>query len=358
MPQWNEYYVDPSIDANSGAGTIGDPYGDLQYALNQITRDSADGDRINIKAGTAEVTTAVLDFTSYGTPDATAPIIFQGYTSAADDGGIGEIDGNGGNYPIIDDSTIDGVHLIDLKIGNCGNERVIYVDRYCLISHCEIYGGDQTLVEAGTGSTITYCRVHNGGGTGIEGFGLIAHNYVYNSGSRTLTIGIENDNRASFNIVSVSGSATGIKNEDSTSIGKTFTYNSIYSNGGTGTGLYLQNRSAYAVGNVVSGFSGTGGIGIDEAQEFNMVQYNYVYNCATAFSDTDDRIKGVGNETLTDAPFVDAANGDFRPTTVIRNKVFDGLSYRGLATTPLHRTPGAVQVQQFDRRIRAQIIGA
>ena len=50
-----EVYVDPAINGNSGTGTLVDPYGDLQYALDTKARDSTNGDRFNIKAGTAEV---------------------------------------------------------------------------------------------------------------------------------------------------------------------------------------------------------------------------------------------------------------------------------------------------------------
>lgn len=86
-----EYYIDPAIDANSGTGTIGDPFGDLQYALDTVTRDGTNGDRFNVKAGTAEVLTAALSLATYGTPTEAAPLVIQGYTSAAggDAGGRG-----------------------------------------------------------------------------------------------------------------------------------------------------------------------------------------------------------------------------------------------------------------------------
>ena len=42
-----ELYVDPSIAADSGAGTIGDPYGDLEYCIEQETFDLTNGTRIN-----------------------------------------------------------------------------------------------------------------------------------------------------------------------------------------------------------------------------------------------------------------------------------------------------------------------
>ena len=96
MAQPSETYVDPSIAGASGAGTVGDPYGDLQHALDTMTRDATNGDRINIKAGTDEILAGVIDLTTYGTPSSAAHLVFQGYTSAAGDGGIGGIDANAG----------------------------------------------------------------------------------------------------------------------------------------------------------------------------------------------------------------------------------------------------------------------
>ncbi len=51
-----EIYVDPAIAADSGAGTEGSPYGDLEYAIEQETFDLTNGTRVNIKAGTDELT--------------------------------------------------------------------------------------------------------------------------------------------------------------------------------------------------------------------------------------------------------------------------------------------------------------
>lgn len=81
-----EIYVDPSIAGDSGAGTIGDPYGDLEYAIEQITFDTSNGNRINIKAGTDEVLAVELGAAISGasiSPSETAPLIFQGYTTTA-----------------------------------------------------------------------------------------------------------------------------------------------------------------------------------------------------------------------------------------------------------------------------------
>lgn len=93
-----EIFVDPAINANSGAGTIGDPYGDLQHALDSETFDATNGNRINIKSGTPEVLSAQLSFANFGTPSVQRGLIVSGYDSAAGDGGIAKIDCSGGVF--------------------------------------------------------------------------------------------------------------------------------------------------------------------------------------------------------------------------------------------------------------------
>ncbi len=147
-----QHYVDPSINANSGTGTIGDPYGDLQYALDTVTRDSTNGDQFNIKSGTAEVLTATLSLTSYGTPASNAHLIFSGYTSAANDGGIGIIDGDG-SYPAL--SMPRYVDVKDLELRNSGANTIA--------------GGNNKDY-----NTMTNCIIHeNSGATyGVVGWNL------------------------------------------------------------------------------------------------------------------------------------------------------------------------------------------
>ena len=120
----SEYYVDPSIAANSGTGTIGDPYGDLQYAIDSITKNATDGERINIKSGAEEVFSAAIDWaTGMGAPWGGAPTLLQGYDSAAGDGGICEIDMGGNAF------TQASAHVKDAKIRNmtaCGGQYADY----------------------------------------------------------------------------------------------------------------------------------------------------------------------------------------------------------------------------------------
>lgn len=133
-----QYYVDPSINANSGTGTIGDPFGDLQYALNTVTRDSTNGDQFNIKSGTAEVLAAELSFASYGTTTASAPAVFAGYDSSANDGGIGVIDGNAGGFRFA-----YNVYTVwkDLELRNSGNSAILIgSSAYTIAINCTFHG--------------------------------------------------------------------------------------------------------------------------------------------------------------------------------------------------------------------------
>ena len=51
---------------NIGSGSSGDPWADLQYALDNDPRDSTNGDRFNIKAGTDETLAEKISLSTYG----------------------------------------------------------------------------------------------------------------------------------------------------------------------------------------------------------------------------------------------------------------------------------------------------
>jgi hypothetical protein len=164
-------YVDPSLDSDTGSGTIGDPYGDLQHALNSTTTAN-DGFQFNIKSGTPEVLVAALTLATYGNPSNTAPLILRGYDAVADDGGQGEIDLAGFNLHGIAADT--NIFQIDLKIGGGvntsnvidtgargGNIRVeasgpsnngIQCISECIAIDCHIYNCDNIGVNVTGGS--------------------------------------------------------------------------------------------------------------------------------------------------------------------------------------------------------------
>lgn len=334
-------YVDPAIAGNSGTGTIGDPYGDLQYALNTKVRDATNGDQFNIKAGTAEILAASLALTTYGTPAETAPLVFRGYTAAANDGGIGEIDANGatllaatGSYQV----------WADMEIHNFGNNNGITANSNSnLFYRCEIHKGASTpsgKVLLTTGSVIG-CYIHDAGATGT---GIICNNlldsYIYNcpTGSTTTSNIINN--------VFVDCDAPIVHNGDQRlTIG-----NSIYSSTArTGTGINAGTAATTTWGvcynNIIEGYSGVGGKGIASSGDLAFLGYNAFYNNSTPKSLLDVWLDLGNDATLLASPFTSAAGGDFSLKTTVVGAIdgaFPGTWYGPAATTD-HADIGAVQ---------------
>lgn len=314
-----ETFVDPSIAADSGAGTVGDPYGDTEYALEQVTRDSTNGDRFNIKAGTDEILEFALDIVGdYGTPGENAPLLFQGYTAAAGDNGIGGISG-GGTVSIIDSTSIDHCHFIDLHLHNSGSAELFDVDQYCSLIRCELDDCSNTgnSIALGNNSVVMGCHLHNLAGTVFIVTGMISHNYLEN-GVNDFTNALSSTFGMIYrNIIKIDGASHGILlSGDSARC----VNNSIWSNGGSGSGIFVSgsDRASVILNNLIEGFSDTGGIGIEYAgnNRVHVVAGNSSYNNATHFETPVlliDDWKGLGNEILTASPFTDAVNGDFSP---------------------------------------------
>ncbi len=87
------YFIDPqSGNDTTGDGSIGTPWKTLQKGID----NAAGGDQINVKDSAADVLAAAIDWTSGWSAGTSrdAPLIIRGYTSAENDGGIGEIDGD------------------------------------------------------------------------------------------------------------------------------------------------------------------------------------------------------------------------------------------------------------------------
>ena len=298
------YYVDPSIAANSGSGTIGDPYGDLQYALDSITRNTTDGDRINIKSGTAEVLTGSLSFTSYGTPSISAGLILQGYTSSQGDGGVGEIDANGNDI-----SSANYISYVDLKMHNGSASGWLVKSHSAVIVNCEIYDV-YNGINASIFSTIENCNIHNCDNYGIHMTDKGGVNGCYLRSRASDSRGAMS--RCIYNVHRPGQVTNCIISCDSTTIGAEMAQDgsviygcSIFSNGGTGDGIRL-NTAAVGSGawnNLIEGFSGTGGNAIggnpSPGEPKGIVAYNTFFNCANV----GDGINGIaGYETNNTVP--------------------------------------------------------
>jgi len=340
------YYVDPAINGNSGTGTIGDPFGDLQYALNTVTRDATNGDIFHIKVGTAEVLAASLALTTYGTPAEGAPLLLRGYTATANDGGVGEIDCNGA--AMFAATTHSYLGLIDLEIHNFGNNSGINeTGNSNFAYHCEIHKGASTpsgKVLISSFAFVINCHIHD---AGVSGIGINAVNYSINNYVKDCPTGI---------ILSTSYAATRNLVVDCATVGIAASGdrccilgNTIYSStASTGKGISETsgNNNGVILNNIVEGYSGAGGIGISTVGDLAIVGYNATYNNTTATSYVRKFVDLTSYDVaLAASPFTNAAGGDFSLATGVSGAIggaFPGAWY-GPASTTDNADIGAVQ---------------
>ena len=324
----SEIYVDPSLAADSGAGTIGDPYGDLEYAIEQTTFDTTNGTRVNIKAGTEEVLAAGLQTSIADTsvaaawvPSRTAPIIFRGYTAEAGDGGMGVISGGGSVFPI-NNSALHWIHFIDMEIYNTGVQGMIGLGNYCNLIRCKIHdtNGGVNLRDY---SQIVGCHIYDIGiGINLENECYAAFNIIdtvtgTRSAPTTALDLVQTGTLAYRNIIKVDGATDAIVMPQGTRV----IGNSIYSVAGTGQGIRASTTARdllMVMNNVVEGFSGSGGVGFDfsaAGTRLDVYTGNAAYNNEAEYSGTPLTIfDDYGtNETLTASPFTDPTNMDFSP---------------------------------------------
>lgn len=314
----NNYYVDPASGSDStGTGTIGSPWASVQHAANNIIKDTTNSDQINVKAGSADVLSATLNVSSYA-PDNKNPLIIRGYTSAANDGGQGEIDGNGGQ---INSSAY--VAWIDMKLGNQGSSNLSGI----AAQNCEISGSTSTSFG---GSIINWynCYLHDIAGISVGGINFHGcyieegDTIPFSSSNGALYFGNSNARIINNILILKSTNINGFHTQRERNY---FVNNTIFSvNASTASGLLLGDtqycRYTTVANNIVEGFSGTGGKGIyfdnNSYGYWPFIAANSVFNCDTAFyregstlqvaTETGDRWFGLhdaGEEGLTETPF-------------------------------------------------------
>ena len=336
-------YVDPSIAANSGTGTIGDPYGDLQYALNTVTRDGTNGDQFNIKAGTYEVLAAALTYTgTYGNPGSTAPLIFRGYTSAANDGGLGQLDFGGGSHLFC---AVDAyVRWVDLEFKAA---TAYFLD----VSNTGSFAVNCTFHDT-TGTAVNNSETS---GTGVYGctfydcsygcdFGNVYASRFYNGTVRDFVIAINfNAHGAAmveFNTFQLDGSSAAIFAKNYAMIKN----NSIYGGGSSGYGIKHEWAiGTHVVNNLIAGFSGVGGKGIVASggtTERGIFANNSFYDNTTDYDSLDSPFASA-NESIGSDPFADGSTGDFTPQDV--GNVIGGGFPASIGSQTMNLNRGAIQ---------------
>lgn len=331
MAARSELYVDPSINADSGAGTSGDPYGDLEYAIEQTTFDTTNGHRVNIKSGSTETLAAQLNTALTDTattvawaPSVNPPLCFQGYTTTAGDGGVGVISG-GGSVSIYDNSTRDFVSFVDLELTDVGANVIVRTDRNGLIANCNIHKstGSNVAVQVGAFSNIINCHVHDVAYVGIKVSGAashVFHCFLEDGPTQNMSLaGIWLDGSYSVAAHNIVRLASG-----STANGLRLFFldqcvafnNSVFAVNGTEPGIAATGRFRHSIyANLVEGFSGVGGVGIDFGKDPHVVGGNASYNNTTDYvGPTEFATYDLGDdESLSASPFTDPTNNDFNP---------------------------------------------
>ncbi len=324
-----QYFVDPSLGSDTGNGTVGTPWGRasgsvIQWALDTgITRDGTNGDQINVKAGTDDVLASPLSLASYGTPGDGEPLIFRGYTSAGNDGGVGGISGNN-SVAII--AIINYVQFVDLHLHDCGSADIVPLGLGGAVLQCEVdettgsgivIGGARCSVERNnTHNCGTYGIYDNGGSTSAA---KILFNYLKN-GANDFVDAIRLFGGGSVcerNIISVDGSTNGIVLSDENIV---ISHNSILSSSGTGKGIVAgtgtPKEAVTLINNLVEGFIGAGGVGIDDGgngDNGHIIGNNAAFNNTTDFSlTTGEYALSLGdNEALGATPYDKSGSNTF-----------------------------------------------
>lgn len=350
----SDYFCDyGGGDDTTGNGTIGTPWKTIQKAFNTITRNSTDGDRVNVKAGTAQVLSAALTLATYGTPTLAAPLYLEGYTSAQGDGGIGDINGNAGNFNMWT-SNYNYRHIRNMIMRNTGNAVIFNGATFSTLYNCELHtSSNGAPIVLSHYNRMVNCYVHgmtgaipvtlSGNGNCILDHCLIDHTYATTSG-----IAVSNGNdatRVSNCIVIARTSAIGIRTGQRREVQNC----AVWSNGGNGIGIQVvaTNQEAVGISNcVIAGFSGSGGIGLDVSASglvCSLLGPNIFYDNDTDMSGSPKVVIRQTDTTGGGAPFANPGSGDF--TLADEYKALGWPDVIGLltATTQTFIDPGAAQ---------------
>ena len=297
----NEWFVDSnSTPGGNGTTTSTDgtnanrAFNSLSWAFSAVTRDSADGDKFNIKGTHTYPGFSAVDIaTTYGVPTQTAPLIFSGYGSTANDGVRGTLDG-GDFYDqvIIGGTATDFLYVIDMVIKDSGSARPIDVGDHCMLINCVISGSSANGVTADTGLYASNCRFTNIGQNGILSeqacviWRCVFDNDTDTSGDMNWAIQLDGDVLAitGFNTIGMAVVEECIFDLDSDSRGI-----NLQSGGGTGESSqesvrsFISNNSFYTSGTSTYGVSGTSG-----TKDQEVICQN---NCVEGFATTGLRLR-------------------------------------------------------------------
>lgn len=366
MTTYNEYYVRNTngTDSAGGGTSHATAYQTIQFAIDDIVathgkQSGTTADRINLCDESAFVLTSALDPTNYGNSAVQRWLVFQGYTSTPGDGGLFDIDLNGGAYSLVNGSHDYWTFAYGKLHNNSGSNYLWDFDGVGQRAFMmEFYDTAHSAVGGGaSASGVEYCWFHDIERYGIETHQMVHHCLFTNGTTKKFLKAMYRPTHATHNFISVDGSTDGIEVVQYNHVAN----NTVLSNGGTGKGINCQLYFHSLYNNIVEGFSGTGGVGINNLSNNTYVQWwrnNAVFNCDTEYGNQDNHIilplSEADNEILVSSPFKKTGSlpTDFTSSTFWSDvyKYFEpvgvGNVYDGFPTGT-YQTKGAVGRQQL-----------
>lgn len=267
-----------------------------------------------------DLTATFLDSNSIGGNN---QLVCQGYTSAAGDNGIGDVDGDD-SFSIISAASQNFFMFRKMHLHNVGDREILFLATGCSLINCEI----DTCSKSGNATDFNQrvavygCHFHDLNGTALHfSTGNVYRSRFIDGASVKFSLAINCDSvfcNIMENIIWLNSTGgTGIKYDGAGFV----CANAVFNNtAGTADGIKSR-QSGTAVGtvlnNLVEGFSGTGGVGISAPSAAAMAASfgNAVHNCTTKYENTGNSniLARWDEEELSASPFTDAANKDFSP---------------------------------------------
>lgn len=339
----------------TGDGSSGTPWSTIQKALDTVNH-GGDGVRINVKAGETQVLATVLTTTTYlatnGAGSATEPLIIQGYTATAGDGGIGTIEGTTNNVAIwtgADSEQHDYVHLRDLSMtSEQASGYAIIVDNGAIISNCTLvsnFGGidiDQGIVENCTITWDTLNAILGSGSVGAYNNKCILTNATIRDG---LLVGTAAGNIIDLRTGTTNAARTGIQLQQAGGISEHNTIIAAVASGSsTASGIYTDIPGSRIANNYIHGFNSTGNYAIRLAANAanSSVRGNACFNCTAGIENS--TLGTIGQTSLSNlagSGVTNAGTGDFSPTSYLIDAGYP-MSIGGINNYP---TIGAITTQ-------------
>jgi len=296
-----QLYVDPTAGVNFATGglTLADPYLTIQFCIDDITtshggRNAANGDQINVIEGVNDdILAATLDLATvgavYGNPAADAPLIFRG-CDVYGNYGIGGIDGGAGGFSIYDGNAgaTDYVHFINMHVHNTGANEILYLGNNSSAINCEINTNTASWAcVAGWDCSILDCHIYDAPAQdvlSVNNYTVVEGNMIEVDGAGRAAIfaaGTMHQIRRNLFVVNhLTAIGVKVSNTRQQVIGNSI----LCTVAGTGTGIFYDavgHFGTHVRDNLIEGFSGAGGAGIDfgtSTQHIQMFANNSFFN--------------------------------------------------------------------------------